>query len=369
MAQRVTELSHLLKITRDELEEHKSLLERKSTTVTELQDIVSAQESTIIEQTAQLQAQNAEIRALRRQHTLDAEELRATHTQGKRCGCSTTLSLPSPADAGPAQAVESALSPSRRQLGSPNRPLRQQLKQTINDKLVLVRALHQLTSEHAQATQRRPTQSDVAAQARRPSPPPEPAARARRPSPLMPAPLSRVRELDHALRAGRFACAPVCVVQLRAELSHVQVASQRSLETAWRMGQLGQLGLALLEMGDEEGAAGALGALDGPEGSDPRSWDSMMEATKSSPPTLPPYVPSEAALPAESQAVEVLSYEQQQAQQALQAALHFMSEQRSLPPDAPDATAANAAHSAAGHGFFPPAEAFGLPLDGVWEES
>ena len=175
MAQRVTELSHLLKITRDELEEHKSLLERKSTTVTELQDIVSAQESTIIEQTAQLQAQNAEIRALRRQHTLDAEELRATHTQGKRCGCSTTLSLPSPADAGPAQAVESALSPSRRQLGSPNRPLRQQLKQTINDKLVLVRALHQLTSEHAQATQRRPTQSDVAAQARRPSPPPEPA--------------------------------------------------------------------------------------------------------------------------------------------------------------------------------------------------
>ena len=167
----------------------------------------------------------------------------------------------------------------------------------------------------------------------------------------------------------------MCAGQLRAELSQVQAASQRSLETAWRLGQLGQLGLALLEMGDEEGedGSGALGALDGAEAADPRSWDSMMEATTGSPPALPPYEPSDAALPAETQAAEVLSHEQQQAQQALQAALHFMSQNRALPA-APDAAAAAAAtaQSAAGHGLFPPGppvDAFELPLDGVWEES
>lgn len=70
--------------------------------------------------------------------------------------------------------------------------LRRQLKQALDDKVVLVKALHQLTAQMARA---------------------------------------------------------------RAEVKQHAAASERSLSTAWRLGQLGQLGLALLEANDEDGAA------------------------------------------------------------------------------------------------------------------
>ena len=68
-------------------------------------------------------------------------------------------------------------------------PLRKQLQQAIADKVVLVRALHKRTGEMAEA---------------------------------------------------------------RAEAKKFQAMSERSLSTAWRLGQLGQLGLALLETGDDD---------------------------------------------------------------------------------------------------------------------
>lgn len=41
------------------------------------------------------------------------------------------------------------------------------------------------------------------------------------------------------------------MAQARAEAKQYAAVSERSLSTAWRLGQLGQLGLALLEVGDE----------------------------------------------------------------------------------------------------------------------
>ena len=54
-------------------------------------------------------------------------------------------------------------------------------------------------------------------------------------------------------------------------------ASERSLSTAWRLGQLGQLGLQLLEMGEDEQE----------EGDEPApgnaNWEQLLEATHGPP--------------------------------------------------------------------------------------
>ena len=66
------------------------------------------------------------------------------------------------------------------------------------------------------------------------------------------------------------------MAQARAEAKQYAAVSERSLSTAWRMGQLGQLGLALLEVGDEQaGSEDQAGDHD---------WDGLLAQAQSSPP-------------------------------------------------------------------------------------
>ncbi len=199
LALRVAELSTVCKQQRDEIEEQRSVLEMSRKQLRDHEEIIRMQEAQLIERDAQLQAQNAEIRALKRQHAMDAEAIRHVHGEleprRKNGGSPTT------------RAPRTPQSPTRLHKGSSSNieekiepPLRKQLQQAIADKVVLVRALHQLTAEMAQA---------------------------------------------------------------RAEVRKHAAASERSLSTAWRLGQLGQLGLQLLEMGEEGEAADALSLDDG----------------------------------------------------------------------------------------------------------
>lgn len=177
LALRVAELSSVIKQQREEIEEQRAVLENQRKLMRDHEEIIRMQEGQLIERDAQLQAQNADIRALRRQHAADAEALRQTYdaAEAKRRPGSPSKSP--------------SKSPQKLPWTAGSSALRKQLQQTIADKVVLVRALHQLTAEMAQA---------------------------------------------------------------RAEVSQHKAASERSLSTAWRLGQLGQLGLALLEMGDDE---------------------------------------------------------------------------------------------------------------------
>ena len=189
------------------------------------------QEGQLIERDAQIQAQNADIRALRRQHAMDAEGLRTAHGEmapkARPAGSPTSRAPRAP-----------QTSPSK---GTPvHASLRKQLQQALHDKVVLVRALHQMTSEMAQA---------------------------------------------------------------RAEARQHKAASERSMATAWRLGQLGQLGLALLEMGEEEedAADAASVSADGSStlsvpGQPPLGprWEQLLEATHETPPmseASPPLAP------------------------------------------------------------------------------
>jgi hypothetical protein len=79
LALRVAELSSVLKQQRDELEEQRLMLEHNRKIVRDNEEIIRMQEAQLLERDAQLQAHNAEIRALRRQHAMDAEELRTAH--------------------------------------------------------------------------------------------------------------------------------------------------------------------------------------------------------------------------------------------------------------------------------------------------
>ena len=88
LALRVAELSSVLKQQRDELEEQKTLLEHNRKIVRDHEEVIRMQEGQLIERDAQIQSQNAEIRALRRQHTMDAEALRAL---GVRLADASTL--------------------------------------------------------------------------------------------------------------------------------------------------------------------------------------------------------------------------------------------------------------------------------------
>lgn len=86
------------------------------------------------------------------------------------------------------------------------------------------------------------------------------------------------------------------MAQARAEARQYAAVSERSLSTAWRLGQLGQLGLALLEAGDDAAEPAQLddddeGGLYGDEAhlpDDPRlgpgRWEQLMRATEYSPP-------------------------------------------------------------------------------------
>ena len=250
LALRVAELSSVLKQQRDELDEQRTLLEHNRKIVRDHEEIIRMQEAQLIERDAQLQAANAEIRALRKQHQFDAEALRRSKVQiegklrpsgsmgvphvlqqpsgggGRRrgngmmaSGASSPSKMSSVSDAdGILEAVSGSPpgSPDRRNKPSTPSSTRKQLQQAIADKVVLVRALHQLTAEMAEA---------------------------------------------------------------RAEARKYAAVSERSLSTAWRLGQLGQLGLALLEVGDEEGDE------DGEEGViDEDRWEELMEATQASPP-------------------------------------------------------------------------------------
>jgi len=196
LALRVAEYSSVCKQQQREIEEQKALLEHQRKLLREREEQINMQEAQLIERDAQLQAQQAEIRALRRQHALDAEALRAA--SGDRSS-SKHLKTHARAPASP----QSPRSPSK-SASSPTAPLRKQLQQAIADKMVLVRALQQLTAEMAQT---------------------------------------------------------------RAEARMHAEASERSLSTAWRLGQLGQLGLQLLEMGEGEQDGG------GEHAPSDASWD------------------------------------------------------------------------------------------------
>lgn len=202
LALRVAELSTVLKQQRAELDEKNALLEHHRKIVKDHEEVIRTQEGQLLERDAQLQAQNAEIRALRRQHTQDAEALRVAYLQLQgKVRPSGSMGTPRAvqqqqqlkAKAGASSSSSDAAgnpltptkSPSKR--GPPSSPpggsTRRQLQQALADKVVLVRALHQLTAEMAKA---------------------------------------------------------------RAEARQYAAVSERSLSTAWRLGQLGQLGLALL---------------------------------------------------------------------------------------------------------------------------
>lgn len=157
LALRVAELQAVLKSQRQQLDEQKTIMEHNRTTLLESQELLRSQESQLLERDAQLQAQNAEIRALRRQHTLDAEALREAHMQlesrrrpsgamgklkgGARSGSGAPTS---PGPTGSPLKLKAATSPT-------SNATMKQLQQALADKLVLVRALHQLTSEMATA--------------------------------------------------------------------------------------------------------------------------------------------------------------------------------------------------------------------------
>jgi chromosome segregation ATPase len=176
LALRVCELSSRSEQQRDEIKEYKSRLEYQHKLLQESKEIIRNQEELIIEREAQLQAQQAEIRSLRRQHAMDAEALRAASDDAAPKGS-------------PARGLSAALRTPSPSLQSRTSPLRKQLQQAISDKVVLVRALQELTAELAAA---------------------------------------------------------------RAEGRRHAAAAERSLSTAWRLGQLGQLGLALLEGSEED---------------------------------------------------------------------------------------------------------------------
>ena len=136
-------------------------------------------ETQLIERDAQIQAQNAEIRALKRQHIMDTDALRHAQSElepRRKNGGSPTMRAP-----------RTPQSPTKNTVATCS--LRKRLQQAVADKVVLVRALHQLTADVAQA---------------------------------------------------------------RAEARRYAAASERNLSTAWKLGQLGQLGLKLLELGEDD---------------------------------------------------------------------------------------------------------------------
>ena len=86
------------------------------------------------------------------------------------------------------------------------------------------------------------------------------------------------------------------MAEARAEARQYAAVSERSLSTAWRLGQLGQLGLALLEVGDG-GTADDDANIEAEQEIeiDAERWEALMNATESSPPRgdrlLPPVLP------------------------------------------------------------------------------
>ena len=223
LALRVAELSTVIKQQRGELDEKNALLEHNRKVVRDHEEVIRMQEGQLLERDAQLQAQNAEIRALRRQHTQDAEALRVAYTQLQgKIRPSGSMGTPRAVQQQQQQKLKGGgrkgessgeaggehtppRSPSKR--GPPSSPpggsTRRQLQQALADKVVLVRALHQLTAEMAKA---------------------------------------------------------------RAEARQYAAVSERSLTTAWRLGQLGQLGLALLN--DDDGEEAEAFALEDQSGAD-----------------------------------------------------------------------------------------------------
>ena len=151
LALRVAELSSVLKQQRDQLEEQEAVLNRNRQAVREQEEIVRMQEAQLLERDSQLQAQNAEIRALRRQHALDAEALREVHLQlqGRHRASGAMGKLKGTGDK---TGLSSSPIPSPKKIVAKGDPvLVKQLQQALADKLVLVRALNQLTSEMATA--------------------------------------------------------------------------------------------------------------------------------------------------------------------------------------------------------------------------
>ena len=109
---------------------------------------------------------------------------------------------------------------------------RKQLQQALTDKAVLVKALHKLTNELAEVRVR--------------------AGRVGSDRRAQPRPIQHVRH--YVLWPTTCAMSGPCVMgggtlpswQARAESRRHAEASQRTLEAAWRLGELGQIGLGLL---------------------------------------------------------------------------------------------------------------------------
>ena len=76
---RVAELSTVCKQQRDEIEEQRSVLEMSRKQLRNHEEIIRIMEAQLIERDAQLASATAEIRALKRQHNMDAETIRHVH--------------------------------------------------------------------------------------------------------------------------------------------------------------------------------------------------------------------------------------------------------------------------------------------------
>ena len=224
---RVAELSSLLKAQRDEIEEQKSLLEHNRKITRDHEEIIRMQEAQLLERDAQIQAQNAEIRALRRQHAQDAEALRSAYTQMQgRIRPSGSMGTPRAVQQERQRVISRTNSPtgSPSKKGEPTTPksTKRQLQQALADKV-------HGRSSHSCAARR---------------------SALRCATPLFSPWLTRKFGWSHPANCRLCSCGRSISLLPRwrrpAPRHAVRRVSERSLSTAWRLGQLGQLGLASL---------------------------------------------------------------------------------------------------------------------------
>ena len=134
---------------RREMDTQRDLIRRQRATLAQQTTKIHMHEETILEQQAQLQAQAAELRALRHQHLRDQELVREAAEQAELPYVRARRS----ASRTPTSAVRSHSSPRLHspRSRSPHPSTRQQLQQALADKAVLVAQLHRLVNEVAQA--------------------------------------------------------------------------------------------------------------------------------------------------------------------------------------------------------------------------
>ena len=136
---------------RQELASQQELMRRQRATLSEQNAKIHSMEVTVLEQQAQLQAQAAELRALRYRHARDREAFNAANGNSDSPG---RLRRSPVGHTSPARS--SSLPRSQRPPST-----RRQLQQALADKAVLVTALHKMCSDVARARADAHTQAEV----------------------------------------------------------------------------------------------------------------------------------------------------------------------------------------------------------------